>query len=366
MAGVLEKGLGRSNGKILIGEDTELGDLGSSLIDDLMKEGVRKLVSTTMGLGPTKDYKEGIYPTFDSERDNWDNVQKEGSTERYHEILDSISLSTRSAIRKMVLAFQSREKRSWVRGMEEGELDELALHKIKAGDYSRIYKQPSSVTGINTAVLVLLDFSTSMDSTALKETAVFLNEVMSKVSRLKYSFYGFSTESMDWGRFSKASVLLPSGERVKDSMANYGRLQPVIFTRVKGFDEDSNITIRKRIAAIRLQASTPIGDAYVRGVQLLMNRREERRILILSTDGYPSYEVGNRKHSDEMLQTKAFDYANRAGIEVWGVGIGAASYDLTPVSHYCVQIGSSPDSQALGFGALVETFVKAGLRGIKK
>ncbi|MDU4249947.1 nitric oxide reductase activation protein NorD [Pseudomonas sp.] len=81
-------------------------------------------------------------------------------------------------------------------------------------------------------------------------------------------------------------------QAVGDRFALYGfsslRRQQVRLTQLKTFDERHNDAVRGRIRALRPGYYTRMGAAIRRATQLLLERKERQRVLLILTDGKPN------------------------------------------------------------------------------
>jgi len=93
--------------------------------------------------------------------------------------------------------------------------------------------------------------------------------------------------------------------------------------------------IRHELAALRAGGLTPLGDAIRSAVTFLAARRSKKHLLILITDGQPTWAGGGRDpHQDAIL---AGSLAKRAGIRMICIG-------LEPERDFLQKLASAADA----------------------
>ena len=253
-------------------------------------------------------------------------------------------LSSRSSLAPQITALkkmfrvhlQARSKKSWLRGLEEGEsLDAERLH-VTASGQSTVFKDKHDRRLINTAVELMLDLSSSMNESLVRSAAIVLSEALSAIPEIKLSICGFTTNrSMvndlpihsDFSEFSSS-----------------GRVMGMDILVFKDYHE-SYIHSRPRLGAIETQYRTPLGDAYGKALEHILPRLEPRRIIFLVTDGRPGFARGNRQHSDYILMSRIHHKCQRLKVETLGLAIGLEKTVgfLKPYVDKCVRIEQISD-----------------------
>lgn len=227
------------------------------------------------------------------------------------------------ALKKGVhIYLMSRGERVWERGLEDGHLDSDALWKIRAGETKRLFKSRRTTSIVNTAVCLMIDLSSSMDRELTKTAAVLVSEVLLGVPNLKVMIAGFRCPNMFFG--------------YAEDMA-HGRMTPLEFPLFKGF-EDKGRVVKNRIGALRTSGSTPLGEAYVYGYEALMNRKEERKVLWVITDGDPAVTTGNPGHNEYLLMSRVHRKAKKRGVEILGMEVDTPREVLKDYSDVTLRI----------------------------
>lgn len=244
-----------------------------------------------------------------------------------------------TALKKMFrVHLQSRSKKSWLRGLEEGEtLDAERLH-VTAFGQGTVFKDKHDRRLINTAVELMLDLSSSMDESLVRSAAIILSEALNTIPEIKLSICGFKTNR------SMVNDLPIYGDFSEFSSS--GRVMGMDILVFKDYHE-SYIHSRPRLGAIETQNLTPLGDAYGKALEHILPRSEPRRIIFLVTDGQPKFKRGNLQHSDYILMSRIHHKCQRLKVETLGLAIGPEQTVgfLKPYVDKCVrieQIGDLP------------------------
>ena len=165
--------------------------------------------------------------------------------------------------------------------------------------------------------MLLIDLSGSMYNanklTLATQTAICIAEALEKTS-VSYSICGFSNAFKN---------------RKTKTYGNDDRWEPLTFQIFKPF--------AKRLFSCRASLATIYGnaggnnsdpDAILIAADMLRSRPEDRRILLVLSDGQPNWKTCNNWARREYLKDVVRD-VNAEGIETIGIGINSDA-----VSHY--------------------------------
>ena len=220
-----------------------------------------------------------------------------------------------SALRsKFLTILRSRKNVRPLIDLEDGDLDVDALYRLCNGD-KRLFSEMVRAPELNTAVMILRDFSGSMCGKFEWEQAACLSltEALSQFVPVEViSFQNFSTAN-----YSGRDCDLREGP--------YNRFEPFIFTVFKHFDEDFK-KIRTRFTEGRSDGNNIDCEAIDFVVNRLRARPEKRKILIVLSDGQPAGWV-NEDCALEKATIEAVQRAVKYGMEVIGVGMLYTSID---------------------------------------
>lgn len=123
-------------------------------------------------------------------------------------------------------------------------------------------------------------------------------------------------------------------QAVGDRFALYGfsslRRQQVRLTQLKTFDERHDDNVRGRIRALRPGYYTRMGAAIRRATQLLLERKERQRLLLILTDGKPNdLDLYEGRYGVEDTREAVLE-ARRAGLLPFCITVDREAADYLP------------------------------------
>lgn len=245
------------------------------------------------------------------------------SLEKLDESVRRTTGPLQKTLRRLIAATMQVRKQP---GFRRGRLHAPSLHRLMTDDDKVFYKR-SEAPAIDTAFTLLIDCSGSMNGNRLKlatETAYAIGTVLNKIG-VEFECIGF-TDNMHHPILND-----PSYRRDLDASAKVGninRYTPLSMPTWKTFNERWNVTIQKRFAKVFNTTDginlgyTPEGCGIEFAARRLLKRPEQRKIMIVMTDGeayVPSYRAngtGERQHVPETIKA-----VEAAGVEMVGIGI---------------------------------------------
>ena len=219
--------------------------------------------------------------------------------------------------RGLANALRSAEKRWWRDDQVRGALSPRTLYRL-ATDRTclDIFRIRSTVQGRSTAVCILLDASGSMTSRKMDVARQAMRVLLEALADLKITTEAFTFTTGD--RFSLAEAARNSGCECASLQTRFSRFGNLEIGVVKQFEESVKKAM-SRLPSVRGSGLTPLGEAIQIGANRLIGRPENRRIMVVLTDGKAGCESG-----DAAASQHAQHIAGRiikAGIELVGVGI---------------------------------------------
>ncbi len=273
--------------------------------------------------------------------------------ERLRHYLDQQLHSLQSAVARLANRLQRRllaqQYRSWDFDREEGLLDTARLTRVVIDPYHPLsFKVEQEMDFRDTVVTLLLDNSGSMRGRPITVAAMCADILARTLERcnVKVEILGFTTKAWKGGQSRErwlAEGKPPSPGRLND-------LRHIIY---KAADEPWRRT-RKNLGLMMregLLKENIDGEAILWAHNRLVGRSEQRRILMVISDGAPvddstlSVNAGNylERHLRDVI-----DYIeNRSAVELIAIGIG---HDVTRYYKRAVTI---VDAEQLG-GAMTE------------
>ncbi len=233
-------------------------------------------------------------------------------------------LSQIGALRsRQMMLLQTAMKARIQGGMDDGELDESEMHRVRHGDMS-VFADLVLAQKLNTAIELLIDCSGSMSSNTHERcpayyalrTAVALSESWESL-RIQNEVIGFTNASSSRLYSSFCDKKSFSGSGTCDG---YVMRAPFLFPIFKGWNEKLQ-NCKERFARIQGADDNADGEAVMFAALRLAARRERRKILIVISDGMPA-ACGVDTEMNNGYLVEAVKKIEGAGIEVVGIGAG--------------------------------------------
>ena len=317
----------------------------------------------------TKNYDEELdqtihedYQIFTSQFDEVVNAVDLATAEetlRLRQQLDQLISPHQTTIGKLAnrlqRLLQAQQNRSWQYNLEEGLLDTSQLHRIisRPGD-PLSFKQESESKFKDTVVSLLIDSSGSMRGRSMTLAAICGDIIGSTLERcyVKTELLGFTTKHWKGGDSRKAWVNQgspPGPGRLND-------LRHIIFKSA-----DDNFRRARKSFGIMLREGllkeNVDGEALAWAHQRLVKRTEERKILIVISDGAPvddsTLSTNHSNFLDNHLRQIIDSIENQSNVELLAIGIG---HDVTKYYEKSITINRAEELAEALLDKLTELF----------
>ena len=228
-------------------------------------------------------------------------------------------------LQRLLLAKQNT---SWNFNLEEGILDNARLHRVIANpSYPLSFKEETENQFKDTVVTLLIDNSGSMRGRSISLAAICADIIGSTLERcqIKTEILGFTTKHWKGGDSKKLWM-------INGSRANPGRLNDIRHIIYKSADNSWRRSRRYFGAMLRegLLKETVDGEALAWSHERLLKRPEERKILIVISDGAPvddsTLSANREDYLDNHLRQIILQIEKDSPIELQAIGIG---HDVT-------------------------------------
>ena len=340
----------------------ELGD-GEAFLDDLNMdyENIEQTSEMTDGTAVDEEIDVLAYPNNDYVLAN-----KNYSifTKEYDEIIEARDLTTpdeairlRTQLNNLIKPYQStigrlanklqrlllaQQNTSWNYNLEEGMLDTAKLHRVIAKPgYPLSFKQETENNFKDTIVSLLIDNSGSMRGRSISLAAICTDIIGSTLERcqIKTEVLGFTTKNWKGGDSKQKWIK-------QGSQMNPGRLNDIRHIIYKSAD-NSWRRARKHFGTMLregLLKENIDGEALIWSHERLISRNEDRRILIVISDGAPvddsTLSANNEEYLDNHLKKVIFEIENDSPIELQAIGIG---HDVTKYYKNAITINRAEE-----------------------
>ena len=228
-------------------------------------------------------------------------------------------------LQRLLLAKQNT---SWNFNLEEGILDNARLHRVIANpSYPLSFKEETENQFKDTVVTLLIDNSGSMRGRSISLAAICADIIGSTLERcqIKTEILGFTTKHWKGGDSKKLWM-------INGSRANPGRLNDIRHIIYKSADNSWRRSRRYFGAMLRegLLKENVDGEALAWSHERLLKRPEERKILIVISDGAPvddsTLSANREDYLDNHLRQIILQIEKDSPIELQAIGIG---HDVT-------------------------------------
>jgi cobaltochelatase CobT len=218
----------------------------------------------------------------------------------------------------------SQQNTSWNFDLEEGTLDTSRLHRVVAEPgYPLSYKQESENKFKDTVITLLIDNSGSMRGRSISLAAICGDIISSTFERcaVKTEVLGFTTKNWKGGSSKQEWV-------DKGQPASPGRLNDLRHIVYKSADNSWRRARKYFGAMLRegLLKENIDGEALLWSYSRLMKRQEQRKIIIVISDGAPvddsTLSANSENYLDGHLKDSIEYIESSKNIELQAIGIG--------------------------------------------
>ena len=272
---------------------------------------------------------------------------------RLRVLLDQQLVSLQHATSKLANRLQRRllakQNRAWEFDLEEGILDTSRLTQVIVDPMNPLaYKQEKETNFRDTVVTMLIDSSGSMRGRSITIAAVcadILGRTLERCS-VRVEILGFTTRAWRGGQSREEWI---NGGRP----ANPGRLNDLRHIIYKAADDTWRRSRRNLGLMMReeLLKENIDGEALIWAHNRLVSRSEERRVLMVISDGLPvdnsTLLVNPNNYLEQHLKYAIEQIENHSAVELVAIGIG---HDVT---HHYRRAVTITDAEQLG-GAMTE------------
>jgi cobaltochelatase CobT len=299
-----------------------------------------------------EDFYKVFTNQFDEEISAEDLCDSEELT-RLRNYLDKQLSNLQGVVARLANRLQRRlmaqQNRSWDFDLEEGILDAARLSRVIIDPMHPLtFKEEQDTQFRDTVVTLLLDNSGSMRGRPITVAATCADILARTLERcgVKVEILGFTTRA--WKGGQSREKWLASGKP-----GNPGRLNDIRHIVYKAADQPwrrarRNLGLMMREGLLKENID---GEALIWAHNRLLARSEQRRILMVISDGAPvddsTLSVNSGNYLEKHLRQIIIDIENRSPIELIAIGIG---HDVTRYYKRAVTI---VDAEELG-GAMTE------------
>jgi len=337
-----------SENKSLEGND-DLNDfrMEEEFFDDgSQKENIENVIQKLNITKNNKEYK--IFTSNFDEIEKAENLEKDNEIKKLRNNLDQQLTNFQDVITKLANKLQrqllAKQNRSWEYDLEEGLLDSSKLSRIIIDPQNSLsFKKEKDYEFKDTVVTLLIDNSGSMRGRPITIAALCADILSRTLERcnVKVEILGFTTKN--WKGGEARENWTKSGKP-----KNPGRLNDLRHIIYKGADvhwrqSKKNLGLMLKEGLLKENID---GEAILWAFNRLIKRKEERKIMMVISDGAPvddsTLSVNSGDYLEKHLKKTVKFIETNSDVELLAIGIG---HD---VSRYYKKAIKISDVQELG------------------
>ena len=302
----------------------------------------------------TRNKKKLLKEKYKIYTNDYDEIKKAEELENEIEItrlrksLDQQLTNLQNLVTKLANKLQrqllAKQNRSWEFDLEEGMLDTSKLSRIVTDPFHPLsYKMEKEIDFKDTIVTLLIDNSGSMRGRPISVAAIcadILSRTLERCS-VKVEVLGFTTKNWKGGKSREKWNL-------ENKPKNPGRLNDLRHIIYKSADQPwrqakKNLGLMLKEGLLKENID---GEALLWAYKRIAGRKEERKILMVISDGAPvddsTLSVNSGDYLEKHLKQTVKWIEENSNIEILAVGIG---HDVTRYYKKAIKIA---DVQELG------------------
>ena len=340
-------------------EDMEIGDIDEDAIVDENQEVISNNSWLERLVDQTRNFEYKVYSREYDEEILAEEMCSSEELQRLRRHLDQLMGPSKSTISKLAHRLQrfllAQQNRSWEFNKEEGLLDASKLHKIVLDPITPLsYKVEKETDFRDTAVSILVDSSGSMRGRSMTVAAICADIISTTLERcnVKTEVLGFTTKQWKGGESRKSWVEDGKPE-------NPGRLNDIRHIIFKSADTSwrrgqKNFGLMLREGLLKENVD---GEALIWAHDRLARRQEQRKILMVISDGAPvddsTLSTNPNNYLDLHLRQVIHSIETQSPINLIAIGIG---HDVTRYYQKAVTIHRAEELGGVMLDQLTELF----------
>ena len=325
-------------------------------IEDSSETDIRKRKKNNIRDAKYKSYTEEFDEIIKAE-----DLDNEEELSRLRKNLDQQLLQLKNFISKLANKLQrkllAKQNRSWNFDLEEGLLDTSKLPRIIIDPFNSLsFKKEKDVEFKDTLVTILIDNSGSMRGKPISVAAICADILARTLERcsVKVEILGFTTKHWKGG--------LSREKWMKNDKPNLpGRLNDLRHIIYKSADipwrqAKNNMGLMLKEGLLKENID---GEALKWAYNKMLKRKEERKILMVISDGAPvddsTLSTNNSDYLEANLKNTVKLIEGKNNIELLAIGIG---HDVTRYYKQAVKITDVQDLGDVMINQLTDLFVQ--------
>ena len=325
-------------------------------IQDKSNSDLRKNIKNSLG-----DLRYNTYTEEFDEIIKAEDLENEAELSRLRKNLDQQLLQLKNFISKLANKLQrkllAKQNRSWNFDLEEGLLDTSKLPRIIIDPFNSLsFKKEKDIEFKDTLVTILIDNSGSMRGKPISVAAICADILARTLERcsVKVEILGFTTKH--WKGGSSREKWMKNDKPVFPGRLN--DLRHIIYksadTPWRQAKQNMGLMLKEGLLKENID-----GEALKWAFNKMSRRKEERKILMVISDGAPVDDSTLSTNTSDYLETNLKNVVkwieNKTNIELLAIGIG---HDVTRYYEQAVKITDVQDLGDVMINQLTDLFVE--------
>jgi cobalamin biosynthesis protein CobT len=323
--------------------DDELGDSAPiwAELDKDGKNGYDESMSRALSESAMKSAQDADYMPFTKDFDVIEKLPVGSShsaamTQRLADAVDHMVAPLQKDLERAIAA-RSLATRS--HGHRSGKLHAANLSRLRFND-DRVFSRKHESTSKDVAVQLVVDCSGSMNGSKIHtaaQAAYALSAVLERLN-IKNEVIGFTTKEIG------GSALKELNDTTRSGSVRFSRVEGLYMPIMKGYEERMTANVKDRFAWLpntNILRSNVDGESVEIAARRLLARREESKVMLVLSDGYPA-AAGHRGDLEQHLKRTVKDIAS-SGVRIVGIGIQSNAVEkFYPKSLVINNVGDLP------------------------
>ena len=312
----------------------------------------------------SKKFGDKKYKPYTDEYDEVikaEELENESELNRLRENLDQQLIQLKSFISKLANKLHrkllAKQNRSWNFDLEEGLLDNSKLTRIIIDPYNSLsFKKEKDIDFKDTLVTILIDNSGSMRGKPISVAAIcadILSRTLERCS-VKVEILGFTTKHWKGGSSREKWI----NNKKPRSPGRLNDLRHIIYksadTPWRQVKKNIGLMLKEGLLKENID-----GEALRWAFNKMTKRKEERKILMVISDGAPVDDSTLSTNSSDYLETDLKNMVkwieNNSDVELLAIGIG---HDVTRYYNRAVKIADVQDLGDVMINQLTDLFIE--------
>ena len=339
--------------------EEEIGDVDEDAIVDENQEVIANQSWLESLVGQTANFTYKVYTRAYDEEVTAEDLCSPEELQRLRKHLDQLMGSSKGTVSKLAHRLQrflmAQQNRSWEFNKEEGILDSARLHKIITDPLTPLsYKVEKDTEFRDTSVSILVDSSGSMRGRSMTVAAICADIISTTLERcnVKTEVLGFTTKQ--WKGGDSRKMWMEDGKP-----ENPGRLNDIRHIIFKSADTpwrrgQKNFGLMLREGLLKENVD---GEALIWAHDRLSRRMEQRKILMVISDGAPvddsTLSTNQTNFLDLHLRQVIHSIETQSEVSLIAIGIG---HDVTRYYKNAVTIHRAEELGGVMLEQLTDLF----------